>query len=668
MTNKELFLETADKIANRLIESALWNGDNCTWYVNTTDREDPKFKKSIKEIAGGAIYQGTSGISLFLTELSKFTDNKNKILETAEGALKYALEDSEKSPNNNSGFHSGISGIAYSALQFALASGKYEYLEMATQLLKPLSGNQYYDYSWDVIGGAAGAIPILLIMNEYFENDLAFSIALKLGDNLIKKANMEPAGWSWGGGDTNVRNLCGLAHGTAGAGHAFMELYNYTGSSKYLYAAEQAFLYERQFFNEELNNWPDFRYSELSEYIYYDRIEELKTLLREGNFPAYKKKYMSAWCHGSPGIGLTRLRVFEITKNNSYKKEALKAIEETKISLIQNKLTNYSLCHGMGGNSETLIYAHEVFYDEELLKLAENIGLEGIEKYEKNNNLWPCGTMNTVSDPSLMLGEAGIGYFFLRLFDRNVPSVLLPSVRTVKDNILEEDSFKELRKNYINYYFGDTIEHLKEFDDIGDTTYLPHKLKLGGNYSDVENVLPELKKIFAQVNDKSKEFEHDFKIEKLKFEMTSVIDDYSGEYQYELIAKPFDEINFDNTEFCLMPFVKLIESGARQDEDPTEEKDKSFTILYKKQNRILKKELNVFSYLILKTIEQPVSLEKISVSICKYIEIERETEIDSLKSKIKEQLGQFYNSQIIKIINRPLYTTPVKMNEILKNN
>jgi len=47
----------------------------------------------------------------------------------------------------------------------------------------------------------------------------------------------------------------------------------------------------------------------------------------------------------------------------------------------------------------------------------------GIERYAKRGHPWPCG-MNG-DTPNLMLGLAGIGYFYLRLAIPAIPSILL---------------------------------------------------------------------------------------------------------------------------------------------------------------------------------------------------------------------------------------------------
>jgi hypothetical protein len=58
------------------------------------------------------------------------------------------------------------------------------------------------------------------------------------------------------------------------------------------------------------------------------------------------------------------------------------------------------------------------------LKLVAEVANVGIERYA-NGGSWPCGT-GSGETPSLMLGFAGIGHFYLRLHSQKIPSILIP--------------------------------------------------------------------------------------------------------------------------------------------------------------------------------------------------------------------------------------------------
>ena len=59
-------------------------------------------------------------------------------------------------------------------------------------------------------------------------------------------------------------------------------------------------------------------------------------------------------------------------------------------------------------------------------RLAEQVGLAGVEQYRKSLSPWPCGVPQGGETPGLLLGLAGIGHFYLRLHDpAGVPPVLI---------------------------------------------------------------------------------------------------------------------------------------------------------------------------------------------------------------------------------------------------
>jgi lantibiotic modifying enzyme len=208
------------------------------------------------------------------------------------------------------------------------------------------------------------------------------------------------------------RNLTGFGHGAAGVGYALLEFFHATGDSKYRKAAESAFAYERHWYDPSQQNWPDLR--------------------EQPGQPRPSRKalpFITAWCHGAPGIALSRLRAYEILKDSTCKAEALVAVETTRRAIesrLHSPNANYSLCHGLAGNAEVLRFGFAVLESaaSEAAKAAPEVAAKGIENFGRGECSWPCGTP-AGENPSLMLGLAGIGYFYLRLAVPSVPSILI---------------------------------------------------------------------------------------------------------------------------------------------------------------------------------------------------------------------------------------------------
>jgi lantibiotic modifying enzyme len=230
---------------------------------------------------------------------------------------------------------------------------------------------------------------------------------------LLGKADKSKPGFSWpSSAMPTTRNLTGFSHGAAGIGYALLELFHVTRDSKYRKAAESAFAYERYWYDRSEQNWPDLR--------------EVPGQPR----PSRKAlPFRLAWCHGAPGIASSRLRAHEILKRNACKSEALLAVETTRRAVesqLHSPNANYCLCHGLFGNAEVLRYASAVLQPDasQACNAVLDVAVKGIERFSRTENSWPCGTP-AGQNPSLMLGLAGIGHFYLRLAVPSVPSVLI---------------------------------------------------------------------------------------------------------------------------------------------------------------------------------------------------------------------------------------------------
>ena len=189
-----------------------------------------------------------------------------------------------------------------------------------------------------------------------------------------------------------------------------MELHAATGDKRFRDGAIAGLDYERTHFCRKQGNWPDFQ--------------------QVDNFPAPDKPIcLTAWCHGAPGIGLSRLRVWELLKRDEEVRVEFEIAAGTTRRWFEDAACpdgDFSLCHGASGNAELFIMDAELFERSDLWTIAESVGRRGAQRFEQNNLPWPCGVAEAGETPNLMLGLAGIGHFYLRLYAPNeVPSILL---------------------------------------------------------------------------------------------------------------------------------------------------------------------------------------------------------------------------------------------------
>jgi lantibiotic biosynthesis protein len=425
-SHRREFLTAALSVANDLVSSATWDGERCTWAIATNDPKDRWARHAYATVAGASIYQGTSGIALFLTEaetVARFADYD----ECIEGGLRHALTKLEQLPYLS--FYTGRVGVAYVLIRYGLLRQEQQYVDSGTSLALECENTIRDQVETDLIGGTSGVIVPMLQLSEWLGNQAFQDIAVQCGQALLTAVRMWPKGWSWRCTMPGAsRDLTGLAHGASGHGAALLELYNTTGQESFRFAAEQAFKYESQFLNRTVGNWPDFRDFAIAKAMTSDsESARFRDQLKDGRISSMRpRQYMAAWCHGAPGICLSRARAFELLGEDIYRDEAIIAANTTAHYA---RTDNYSLCHGCFGNDSILISAQykveEINNEHEVVQRA----LDAAEVLRSDIKRLATGSLQGAPDASLMLGTAGFGYHFLRLASPDVPDILLLTVR-----------------------------------------------------------------------------------------------------------------------------------------------------------------------------------------------------------------------------------------------
>ncbi len=425
MSGDARYLETAAGIGAKLSRDAIWDGARCNWMGWDATYQSGEWIPAYSACTG-ALYGGTPGIALFLARLYSFTHDKSA-RRTIEGAVNHAVDRMPSiEPAQRIGFYSGLSGVAYALIEVGCVLEHEPLIQRGISELLSLRTVPLDDRMVDVIGGCAGCIPALLDVGSRFRRDDLLEEAQRQGEHLLALATKSDAGWSWGTVRVAVQqHLLGYSHGAAGIITALLQLHQVTGDAKFLEAGREGLRYERAYFDRQHGNWPDFR------------------LLPDDSSGA--RKMPIAWCHGAPGIGMSRIRCLPLLRDDATIREEIEiAIGTTRASLtLPGELDlgrsapeafgdrNYSLCHGMCGNAElTLMASQEFAADEhakrELYDAAALVCDGGIEHFEKPGLEWLCGTNGRLESPNLMTGTSGIGYFYLRMYDPvNVPSILV---------------------------------------------------------------------------------------------------------------------------------------------------------------------------------------------------------------------------------------------------
>ena len=236
---------------------------------------------------GTSLYGGSIGVALLAAH---FADEPGPA-ELVESCLKPLLQMGEK---DREGLRLrwwrdqplGLSGCGGSLLSIQeLATWGPESQQSILQELQTcligalLPEHIRADLGLDMIAGVTGLIGPLLRDGS----TRALELALVAGDHLLGLQN-EQGAWSSRG----KQPLLGFSHGTAGYLSALVKLGQQLGEQRFLDAAAKALTYERERFDAEHLNWPDYR----------------------GYQPDQPNTFMTSWCHGAPGIALSRACLF----------------------------------------------------------------------------------------------------------------------------------------------------------------------------------------------------------------------------------------------------------------------------------------------------------------------------------------------------------------------
>ena len=173
---------------------------------------------------------------------------------------------------------------------------------------------------------------------------------------------------------------------------ALLQLSTVTGVERFRTAACEAMAYERHLFAPAHGNWPDLR--------------EHKTSINTAT--AAGQTFMTAWCHGAPGIGLGRLTALPCLEDSEVRQDIAIAIETTRA---QGFGYNHALCHGDLGNLDLLIEARVRLGRADLQPHINAIAARIVQDIHHHG--WRCGNPLSVESPGLMTGLAGIGYGLL---------------------------------------------------------------------------------------------------------------------------------------------------------------------------------------------------------------------------------------------------------------
>lgn len=381
-------LGEAQNIAEIIIDKAYIDEKSNTINWLNIENQYPVWRISAQD---NSLYSGLTGNALFfailykLTKIQKYKYVLEKILNTIENNI------SKEQLNSISVFNSNLS-VSYLYLYlFKLGLGKI-YLIKGIEILKNVKEDLVLSYKeYDIITGYAGFLLLLTRYIEITQDDylkhLGEIVFNELISNIITKDNI--AYWKK---DKVSMIISGFSHGLSGISYALNE-YCSLLNKNYLKNIQMMIKTENSYYSEDIKNWMDFRQEKQS--VEFTPIH---------------------WCHGASGIGLSRIK----TKNYGDVTKALEIVLTRGLYLDSD-----CLCHGNFGNIEFLIECYKHYNYKDVYNVAETRTIEIISERKSN---YKNGVNSEFDSVNLMLGLSGIGYEILRVYDNNIPSILLLEV------------------------------------------------------------------------------------------------------------------------------------------------------------------------------------------------------------------------------------------------
>ncbi|WP_309260548.1 type 2 lanthipeptide synthetase LanM family protein [Bacillus cereus] len=393
--SKEFLIE-ARHIGDYLIANAIEGNDQSDLcWISTVISASNEYKWDIYPVDLD-LYNGLSGISLFFSYLYHLT-GRNDYKLTAEKSIYPVINSLQRLPEQrmfNIGTFSGVSGSIYALNHINQLSHTKQYEQLILDSMKIVVSKLSQDKVFDIIDGTAGVIGVLIALYKDSGNKEYLKLLKQASEYLINAAYHHPGKEehvSWKQRDDI--SWIGYSHGTAGIITALVAANQYINNPNILELADKVLSYENSFYDPKHKNW---------------------------KLPS-KDNHSVAWCHGAPGILLSRLMLKESNYENSILDQNIYAALDTTID--KSFGHNRSLCHGDFGNLDILLYAAKVLQDKTSYERANSIGIQLLE-YSKTHN-WKKGVSTGTESFGLMTGLSGIGVGLLQQSDYNsIPSIL----------------------------------------------------------------------------------------------------------------------------------------------------------------------------------------------------------------------------------------------------
>lgn len=615
------------RIADELLAGAKENADGLYWETLHRQPYGHLYLQVNEEI-----YNGVSGITVFFIALYHHTRDQ-RYLDAASKSAQWLLHYVTSNPIQYFTFYTGLTGVVYVYLKLFEATGHQNYLSTAADLLEPheeaLIDQVKLD---DLLSGHAGNLVVLTNLYLHTHSSKDLQRIKKIVHQITAHARLSRTGIKWGYKNHALDSFTGMSHGAAGIGYALLEVGTWLQEDALIWMAEKAFAFEDEYYSTALNTWIDLRIMPA-----HEAANSTKDLTIADYFSG--RPDINTWAHGVAGMGLSRLRAFQLTGKIIYKKQAQSVINRMLLEIPQSALgTNYTLSTGYGAWIIFLQQASVVLEQPALRETALQLGLAAIQQYQHTGFYSSAWYMNE-PDPALMVGTAGVGYALLMLLqDASSNTILTPTLPAPSVSLKQHSPqfFQHCKKEMLEHHFKQTLQLLPHLSDEKKLYQLLHTKQEWKHFRTA--VLEVVKKM---PDEKGKLIFEIFKQEWSRFTLSAnpALALYRERYATlfrQWAEQPAHWIAQENVRFVLSQHVVLLANRFTRS-----------AILRAEAYSVHELYPTTFCFIVLKALKKPRTIEELSLYIARHYRIK---EVASLREKVCIQLHYCLQQWLVQVM------------------
>ena len=386
-SSRQQFVETAragaESVFGYIARTAEAVPDGVRWQTLTYENEP----QHTADLASGA-----AGVALFLADYHRLTGDA-RARDLALGACRWCAAPAQAPTIEGDSLTSGWAGIGLAWLRLANATGDQAALAQAATIGERLAARDPGPVT-TLYTGAAGEGLFLVRLWEASHDERHLAGAVRRGawlaDVAVRDGSGGGAHWPYQT-DDEPWNGTGFGPGIAGIGSFLVALHEATRDDRWagLARAGAQTLAAQARPDRGGLNWPQT----------LDEAELQRVQV----------------CDGAPGIGLFFTRAYQALGEATYLDTARAAAAATYA--YGDGRRNPGVCHGLAGNGELFVELYRATRDAAWLEQAHDFAQRALAYRTRTpeGDVWQADDPG-FSSPEYLVGAAGTGHFFLRLW------------------------------------------------------------------------------------------------------------------------------------------------------------------------------------------------------------------------------------------------------------